>query len=55
MIRIVGEQTGKVYVQGSKAECFRELQKKYPYKKRGERRPTTNEHVYQEPLLVLKN
>lgn len=48
MIKIIGLESKKVYVEGYKADCFRELQKKYPFVKRGQ------EKVYPEPLLVVK-
>jgi hypothetical protein len=47
MVKIIGKRSGKVYVEGNKADCFRELQKKYPYKK-------SKKKVYPEPLLVVR-
>lgn len=57
MIKIVGQETGKVYAEGHIQDCFRELQVKFP---------TTIKHslyinkgisassIYPEPLLVVK-
>lgn len=52
MIKIVGLVTGKVYVTGSRSDCFRKLQKKYPYKIAKEKM-VTNDAVYPEPLVVV--
>ncbi|WP_107942636.1 hypothetical protein [Metasolibacillus fluoroglycofenilyticus] len=30
MFYVIGQSSGKVYAQGTKADCMRELQKKYP-------------------------
>lgn len=48
MVKIIGLESGKVYAEGYKCDCFRELQKRYPYIKRGQ------DAVYPEPLLVVK-
>jgi len=53
MIKIVGKETGKVYAEGYKADCFRELQKKYPYKK-SKRSTLQNARVYPEALLIVE-
>ena len=47
MIKIIGLESGKVYAEGYRADCFRELKKQYPYEKRGQ------EKIYPEPLLVV--
>lgn len=47
MVKIIGLESGKVYAEGYKCDCFRELQKMYPYV-RGQ------ENIYPEPLLVVK-
>lgn len=52
MIKIVGQETGKVYAEGYRADCYRKLHKEYRYikgSKAGEKG-----HVYSEPLLVVK-
>lgn len=53
-VKIVGLVTGKVYAQGKKKDCFRELQQKYPYKYINDKRLISNDPVYPEPLLVVK-
>lgn len=53
MIKIVGAETGKVYAEGYREDCFRELQKKYPYKT-ARKKVLTNDAVYQETLLIIK-
>ncbi|MCR1834998.1 hypothetical protein NSA56_11385 [Oceanobacillus caeni] len=47
MFKVIGEMSGKIYVTGTRADCFRELNKQYPYKKQ-------QDTVYQEVLLVVK-
>lgn len=54
---IVGSITKLPYVEGTKAECFRMLNEKYPYfikdanHKHGIR---ATDRVYQEPLMILE-
>ena len=52
MIKIVGAESRKVYVAGSREYCFRILQKKYPYEQG--RKNVFQDNVYPEPLLVVK-
>lgn len=47
MFKVVGETSGKIYVTGTRADCFRELNKQYPYKK------NLND-VYPEVLIIEK-
>ena len=51
-IKIVGQETGKVYASGTRADCFRKLHKEYQYKK-GSKAGELG-HVYPEPLMVVK-
>lgn len=53
-VRIIGLITGKVYAQGNKTDCFRELQQKYPYKYIRGHKLISSDPVYPEPLLVVK-
>ena len=52
----VGYESRKIYAKGkTKAECFRILQKKYPYKKsERSKRTNTDQPVYKEPLIITK-
>lgn len=54
---IVGTITRLPYVKGTKAECFRELNKKFPYSIKDEdhRHGRVNiDRLYQEPLMVIE-
>ncbi len=53
MIKIIGAESGKVYAEGRREDCFRELQKKYPFKQ-GKRVTLQSAHVYPEALLVVR-
>lgn len=57
MIKIIGMETGKIYAQGRKSECFRMLLEKYPsleehhlFAKKG----VAAKSIYPEPLKVVR-
>jgi len=52
IIKVIGQVTRRVYAEGDRASCFRQLQKKYTYQPS---RPNgEGGYIYPEPLLVLK-
>ncbi|MDO6448116.1 hypothetical protein [Oceanobacillus profundus] len=57
MIKLIGQETGKVYAEGHIQDCYRELLKKYPTNKKHPFHINKGQNVtqiYPEPLLVVK-
>lgn len=56
----VGLNTGKVYMKGSKEDCFRNLNEKYPSSlgfyegSNREKKLNLRESLYPEPLMVRR-
>lgn len=55
MVYVIGQSSGQIYAQGTKAECMRKLQQKYPtcnaYSRSDGREGTT----LPEPMKFLKH
>lgn len=56
MIKVIGSITKIVYVEGTRAECFRKLQEEYPstVKKEQFKHNVNVDKIYPEPLMVVK-
>lgn len=57
MYKLIGIETGKVYAEGTKQECFRKLQSSNPTKLESPKRPThgrENLQIYPEPLKIIR-
>ena len=54
--KAIGLRTGKVYATGSKADCLRELHKKYPSKEQHEyfKNGVSIPQVLPEAILLVK-
>lgn len=51
-VKIYGLVTGKIFAQGEKNDCIRELQSRYPEFSRGIKKEIVNNPVYDEPLAI---
>lgn len=51
-VKIYGLVTGKIFAQGEKNDCIRELQSRYPDFSRGIKKEIVNNPVYDEPLAI---
>lgn len=56
MIQIIGSITKIVYVEGTRAECFRKLQEEYPstVKKERFKHNVSVDKIYPEPLQIRR-
>lgn len=57
MIKIIGQETGKIYAEGYRPDCFRELSIKYPTNKKDShfiKHGKNVDRIYPEPLVVVK-
>ena len=61
MYQAIGMDTKKVYAEGSRADCFRTINKEYPYianekntSKWGKGNHVTDKPIFNEPLLIVK-
>ncbi|HBA1104348.1 hypothetical protein ACK4CI_17460 [Enterococcus gallinarum] len=53
-VKIYGLVTGKIFAQGEKNDCIRELQSRYPDFSRGIKKEIVNNPVYDEPLAIKR-
>lgn len=53
-VKIYGLVTGKIFAQGEKNDCIRELQSRYRYPDfiRGIKKEIVNNPIYDEPLAI---
>lgn len=57
MIQIIGQETGKVYAEGHRSDCFRKLSKKYPSYSESEKnihKGKMVQHLYPEALIIIR-
>lgn len=61
MYQIIGMDTKNIYAEGSKADCFRTLNKKYPYIASdnsgsgwGRGNIVTGKTIFNEPLRIVR-
>lgn len=55
MYEVRGYKTNKLYVIGTKAECFRLLDERFKYKPgKNDGKKITEPSVYPEPLIIMK-
>ncbi len=52
-IKIIGQDTGQVYAEGTEANCFRKLQSTYDNAP-GNRKDSRVGNIYLEPLQVIR-
>ncbi|MEB5882705.1 hypothetical protein MXL84_12545 [Enterococcus gallinarum] len=53
-VKIYGLVTGKIFAQGVKNDCIRELQSRYPDFSRGIKKEIVNNPIYDEPLAIKR-